>query len=96
MTGRTKTSRSELARLGFAELSESLERIATLERVPGLEARLGSVLPHTAPGSDAAGGGAAPAGLPAFDPAAIWGATADPDGALRSLERLSERAPEDL
>jgi glutamate-ammonia-ligase adenylyltransferase len=38
MTGRTTTSRSELARLGFAELSESLQRIADLE------ARFGSDL----------------------------------------------------
>ena len=39
MSGRTTSSRSELARLGFAELSESLERIA------GLEARFGPDLP---------------------------------------------------
>ncbi len=96
MTGRTKTSRSELARLGFAELSESLERIAALERTTGLEARFGPVLPQAGNGSAAVGGGAAPAGPAGFDPAAVWGATADPDGALRLLERLSERAPEEL
>ncbi|PCN46577.1 hypothetical protein Csp2054_16665, partial [Curtobacterium sp. 'Ferrero'] len=56
MTRRTKTSRSELARLGFAELSESLERIAELET--RLEARLGSVLPQAGNGSAAADGGA--------------------------------------
>ncbi|WP_439690796.1 bifunctional [glutamine synthetase] adenylyltransferase/[glutamine synthetase]-adenylyl-L-tyrosine phosphorylase [Curtobacterium sp. SP.BCp] len=96
MTGRTKTSRSELARLGFAELSESLERIAALERTTGLEARFGPVLPQAGNGSAAVGGGAAPAGPAGFDPAAVWGATADPDGALRLLERLSERASEEL
>ncbi len=73
MTGRTTSSRSELARLGFAELSESLERIADLE------ARFGSVVP-----------------LPVSGTPALWGITADPDGALRSLERLLERAPDEL
>ncbi|MGU3408949.1 bifunctional [glutamine synthetase] adenylyltransferase/[glutamine synthetase]-adenylyl-L-tyrosine phosphorylase [Microbacterium sp. M1A1_1b] len=67
MTGRTKTSRSELARLGFAELSESLERLSALE------GRFGTDLPvsvSTWP--------------------ALWSSTADPDGALRRLERLVE------
>ncbi|GAA3338528.1 bifunctional [glutamine synthetase] adenylyltransferase/[glutamine synthetase]-adenylyl-L-tyrosine phosphorylase [Curtobacterium pusillum] len=73
MTGRTTTSRSELARLGFAELSESLERITDLE------ARFGPDVPLPFSGSDAS-----------------WGATADPDGALRALERLLERAPDEL
>ena len=71
MTGRTKSSRSEMARLGFAELSESLERIA------GLEARSGSV-----------------GRVPVTDAPALWEATADPDGALRLVERLIERAPD--
>ncbi|WP_144713530.1 bifunctional [glutamine synthetase] adenylyltransferase/[glutamine synthetase]-adenylyl-L-tyrosine phosphorylase [Curtobacterium pusillum] len=71
MSGRTTSSRSELARLGFAELSESLERIA------GLEARFGPDLP-----------------LPFSGSGASWGATADPDGALRLLERLLDRAPD--
>lgn len=73
MSGRTTSSRSELARLGFAELSESLERIA------GLEARFGPDLP-----------------LPSSGAAAAWGDAADPDGALRLLERLLERAPDEL
>ena len=73
MTGRTTSSRSELARLGFAELSASLERIA------GLEARFGSDLP-----------------LPVDGAGAVWGAAADPDGALLALERLLERAPDEL
>ncbi|MGN6406898.1 MAG: bifunctional [glutamine synthetase] adenylyltransferase/[glutamine synthetase]-adenylyl-L-tyrosine phosphorylase [Curtobacterium sp.] len=73
MTGRTTTSRSELARLGFAELSESLERIADLE------ARFGSDLQVPVSGSPA-----------------LWESTADPDGALRALERLLERAPDEL
>uniref|UniRef100_A0A942YAP9 Bifunctional [glutamine synthetase] adenylyltransferase/[glutamine synthetase]-adenylyl-L-tyrosine phosphorylase n=1 Tax=Neobacillus citreus TaxID=2833578 RepID=A0A942YAP9_9BACI len=73
MSGRTTSSRSELARLGFAELSESLERIA------GLEARFGPDLP-----------------LPSSGAAAEWGDAADPDGALRLLERLLERAPDEL
>ncbi|WP_159574058.1 bifunctional [glutamine synthetase] adenylyltransferase/[glutamine synthetase]-adenylyl-L-tyrosine phosphorylase [Curtobacterium sp. 18060] len=73
MTGRTTSSRSELARLGFAELSESLERIADLE------ARFDSVVP-----------------LPVSGTPALWGITADPDGALRLLERLLERAPDEL
>ncbi|MDP4334527.1 bifunctional [glutamine synthetase] adenylyltransferase/[glutamine synthetase]-adenylyl-L-tyrosine phosphorylase [Curtobacterium sp. A7_M15] len=73
MTGRTTTSRSELARLGFAELSESLERIADLE------ARFGPDLQVPASGSPA-----------------LWESTADPDGALRALERLLERAPDEL
>ncbi len=73
MTGRTTTSRSELARLGFAELSESLQRIADLE------ARFGSDLQ-----------------VPVSDAPALWESTADPDGALRALERLLERAPDEL
>ncbi len=73
MTGRTTTSRSELARLGFAELSESLERIADLE------ARFGPDLQVPVSGSPA-----------------LWESTADPDGALRALERLLERAPDEL
>jgi glutamate-ammonia-ligase adenylyltransferase len=73
MTGRTTTSRSELARLGFAELSESLARSADLE------ARFGPDVP-----------------LPVGGSAALWGGTADPDGALRMLERLLERAPDEL
>lgn len=73
MTGRTTTSRSELARLGFAELSESLQRIADLE------ARFGSGLQ-----------------VPVSDAPALWESTADPDGALRALERLLERAPDEL
>ncbi|OII06350.1 bifunctional glutamine-synthetase adenylyltransferase/deadenyltransferase [Curtobacterium sp. MCBA15_007] len=73
MTGRTTTSRSELARLGFAELSESLERAADLE------ARFGPDVP-----------------LPVAASSALWGGTADPDGALRMLERLLERAPDEL
>ncbi|OIH98489.1 MULTISPECIES: bifunctional [glutamine synthetase] adenylyltransferase/[glutamine synthetase]-adenylyl-L-tyrosine phosphorylase [unclassified Curtobacterium] len=73
MTGRTTTSRSELARLGFAELSESLERIADLRE------RFGADVP-----------------LPVDGGGALWGVTADPDGALRSLERLLERAPDAL
>jgi glutamate-ammonia-ligase adenylyltransferase len=73
MTSRTTTSRSELARLGFAELSESLQRIADLE------ARFGSDLR-----------------VPVSDAPALWESTADPDGALRSLERLLERAPDEL
>jgi glutamate-ammonia-ligase adenylyltransferase len=64
------TSRSALARLGFAELSESLERLT------GLEARLGS------------DGYVALAGWPE-----LWAQTADPDGALRILDRLLETAP---
>ncbi|KTR51007.1 bifunctional [glutamine synthetase] adenylyltransferase/[glutamine synthetase]-adenylyl-L-tyrosine phosphorylase [Curtobacterium oceanosedimentum] len=71
MTGRTRTSRSEMARLGFAELSESLERIA------GLEARFGPDVR-----------------VPVADAPALWESTADPDGALRLLERLLERAPD--
>lgn len=73
MTGRTKTSRSELARLGFAELSDSLERLSALE------SRFGSDLPvsvSTWP--------------------ALWSSTADPDGALRRLERLVETHPDAL
>ncbi len=73
MTGRTRTSRSEMARLGFAELSESLERIA------GLEARFGPDVR-----------------VPVTDAPALWESTADPDGALRLLERLLERAPDEL
>ncbi|MFS2074854.1 bifunctional [glutamine synthetase] adenylyltransferase/[glutamine synthetase]-adenylyl-L-tyrosine phosphorylase [Curtobacterium sp. CT11-133] len=73
MTGRTTTSRSELARLGFAELSETLERIADLE------ARFGPDLQVPVSGSPA-----------------LWESTADPDGALRALERLLERAPDEL
>ncbi|MBT1680142.1 bifunctional [glutamine synthetase] adenylyltransferase/[glutamine synthetase]-adenylyl-L-tyrosine phosphorylase [Curtobacterium aurantiacum] len=73
MTGRTTTSRSELARLGFAELSESLARAVDLE------ARFGPDVP-----------------LPVGGSAVLWGGTADPDGALRMLERLLERAPEEL
>ncbi len=73
MTGRTRTSRSELARLGFAELSEGLERIA------GLEARFGPELR-----------------VPVSETPAVWESTADPDGALRAVERLLERAPDEL
>ncbi|KTR21390.1 bifunctional [glutamine synthetase] adenylyltransferase/[glutamine synthetase]-adenylyl-L-tyrosine phosphorylase [Curtobacterium citreum] len=73
MTGRTRTSRSEMARLGFAELSESLERIA------GLEARFGPDVR-----------------VPVSDAPALWESTADPDGALRALERLLERAPDQV
>ncbi|WIB61777.1 bifunctional [glutamine synthetase] adenylyltransferase/[glutamine synthetase]-adenylyl-L-tyrosine phosphorylase [Curtobacterium sp. MCLR17_007] len=73
MTGRTKTSRSELARLGFAELSESLERLSALE------SRFGSDLPVSV--------GTWPA---------LWSSTADPDGALRRLERLVETHPDAL
>ncbi|QQD77489.1 bifunctional [glutamine synthetase] adenylyltransferase/[glutamine synthetase]-adenylyl-L-tyrosine phosphorylase [Curtobacterium sp. YC1] len=73
MTGRTTTSRSELARLGFAELSESLTRAADLE------ARFGPDVP-----------------LPVGGSAALWGGAADPDGALRMLERLLERAADEL
>ena len=40
MTSRTTTSRSELARLGFAELSETLERIADLEARFGPDLRV--------------------------------------------------------
>ncbi|ROP65944.1 glutamate-ammonia-ligase adenylyltransferase [Curtobacterium sp. PhB130] len=67
MTGRTKTSRSELARLGFADLSESLERLSELEARFGSDLR---VTVHEWPG--------------------LWESTADPDGALRLLERLME------
>jgi [glutamine synthetase] adenylyltransferase / [glutamine synthetase]-adenylyl-L-tyrosine phosphorylase len=67
------TSRSALARLGFADLSESLERLT------GLEARLGS------------GEYVAVAGWPE-----LWEQTADPDGALRLLDRLLERAPTEM
>jgi len=73
MTARTTTSRSELARLGFAELSESLQRIADLEARSGPDLQV--------PVSDAPG---------------LWESTADPDGALRALERLLERAPDEL
>lgn len=73
MTSRTTTSRSELARLGFAELSESLERIADLEARFGPDLR-----------------------VPVSDAPALWESTADPDGALRALERLLERAPDEL
>lgn len=73
MSGRTTTSRSELARLGFAELSESLQRIADLE------ARFG---PAVRVAVTEAGG--------------TWEATADPDGALRALERLLDRAPDEV
>ncbi|WNY34297.1 hypothetical protein Q9Q99_02010 [Curtobacterium flaccumfaciens] len=34
--------------------------------------------------------------LPVAGSAALWGGTADPDGALRMLERLLERAPDEL
>ncbi|MBT2504116.1 bifunctional [glutamine synthetase] adenylyltransferase/[glutamine synthetase]-adenylyl-L-tyrosine phosphorylase [Curtobacterium sp. ISL-83] len=73
MTSRTPTSRSELARLGFAELSESLERAADLEarHIPGFPLPVGGL-------------------------AELWGATADPDGSLRALERLLDRAPDAL
>ncbi|PZE39318.1 bifunctional [glutamine synthetase] adenylyltransferase/[glutamine synthetase]-adenylyl-L-tyrosine phosphorylase [Curtobacterium sp. MCPF17_031] len=40
MTSRTETSRSQLARLGFADLSGSLERIAALEARPGSDLRV--------------------------------------------------------
>lgn len=73
MTSRTTTSRSELARWGFAELSESLERIADLEARFGPDLR-----------------------VPVSDAPALWESTADPDGALRALERLLERAPDEL
>jgi glutamate-ammonia-ligase adenylyltransferase len=73
MSGRTTTSRSELARLGFAELSESLERIADLEARFGPDLR-----------------------VPVSDAPDVWEHTADPDGALRALERLLERAPDAL
>ncbi|TDN43197.1 glutamate-ammonia-ligase adenylyltransferase [Curtobacterium flaccumfaciens] len=73
MTSRTTTSRSELARLGFAELSESLERIADLEARFGPDLR-----------------------VPVSAAPALWESTADPDGALRALERLLERAPDEL
>ncbi|WIB16885.1 bifunctional [glutamine synthetase] adenylyltransferase/[glutamine synthetase]-adenylyl-L-tyrosine phosphorylase [Curtobacterium sp. MCPF17_050] len=40
MTGRTATSRSQLARLGFADLSGTLERIAALEARPASDPRV--------------------------------------------------------
>ncbi|MFJ3380600.1 bifunctional [glutamine synthetase] adenylyltransferase/[glutamine synthetase]-adenylyl-L-tyrosine phosphorylase [Curtobacterium sp. NPDC090217] len=73
MTGRTKTSRSELARLGFAELSETLERLADLE------ARFGSDMR-----------------LPVSERPGLWESTADPDGALRRIERLMEAHPDEV
>jgi len=73
MTSRTTTSRSELARLGFAELSESLQRIADMEARFGPDLR-----------------------VPVSDVPGLWESTADPDGALRALERLLERAPDEL
>jgi glutamate-ammonia-ligase adenylyltransferase len=73
MTGRTKTSRSELARLGFADLSDALERIAALEA-------------RTDPATR----------VPVADAPAVWEHTADPDGALRAVERLLDAAPEPM
>jgi glutamate-ammonia-ligase adenylyltransferase len=73
VTGRTKTSRSELARVGFAELSESLDRLADLQERFGAAMRVSVT-----------------------DVPGLWGVTADPDGALRRLERLMERHPDEL
>ncbi|WP_066520083.1 bifunctional [glutamine synthetase] adenylyltransferase/[glutamine synthetase]-adenylyl-L-tyrosine phosphorylase [Curtobacterium ammoniigenes] len=71
MSDTTTTSRSDLARLGFADLSGSLERFT------GLEARLPSDVR-----------------LPLASWPDLWERTADPDGALRAIERLLEVAPE--
>ena len=71
MSDTTTTSRSDLARLGFADLSGSLDRIAELE------ARLPSGV-----------------NLPLAARPDLWERSADPDGALRAVERLLEIAPE--
>jgi glutamate-ammonia-ligase adenylyltransferase len=65
----TTTSRSELARLGFADLSGSLTLLSSLE------ARLGSA-----------------ARVALSDWPELWEQTADPDGALRALDRFLDVA----
>jgi [glutamine synthetase] adenylyltransferase / [glutamine synthetase]-adenylyl-L-tyrosine phosphorylase len=71
MSDTTTTSRSDLARLGFADLSGSLGVLS------GLEARLASG-----------------ARVPLSEWPELWEQTADPDGALRALDRLVDVAPD--
>ncbi|KQO64964.1 bifunctional [glutamine synthetase] adenylyltransferase/[glutamine synthetase]-adenylyl-L-tyrosine phosphorylase [Curtobacterium sp. Leaf261] len=66
----TTASRSVLARLGFADLSESRDRIVALQ------------------GRDDLGSPFRVVEWPE-----LWGQTADPDGALRAVDRLFEVAP---
>ncbi|MFZ7087888.1 bifunctional [glutamine synthetase] adenylyltransferase/[glutamine synthetase]-adenylyl-L-tyrosine phosphorylase [Curtobacterium sp. RRHDQ10] len=66
----TTASRSVLARLGFADLSESRDRIAALQARTDLAAPFRVV-----------------------EWPELWGQTADPDGALRAVDRLLEVAP---